>query len=176
MLAVATAVVAATCVATELISISVKFGTTASNASTARVFVKYRFVVPSARSSVSESATPFSAANWLAIRSAKPNLTYQEIYDLLSRTSVNTKSNKVLFGATVTNRGLNAAPNTYVRLNVERFTAPATFTNVYTAYRALSIENVTVSAKRDEPSMFEVSFRLLFKERILLYVITSNSN
>ena len=32
---------------------------------------------------------------------------------------------------------------------------------VYTAYRALSIENVTVSAKRDAPSMFEVSFRLL---------------
>jgi len=32
---------------------------------------------------------------------------------------------------------------------------------VYAAYRALSIENVTVSAKRDEPSMFEVSFRLL---------------
>ena len=32
---------------------------------------------------------------------------------------------------------------------------------VYTAYRALSIENVTVSAKRDAASMFEVSFRLL---------------
>ena len=32
---------------------------------------------------------------------------------------------------------------------------------VYSAYRALSIENVTVSAKRDEPTMFEVSFRLL---------------
>jgi len=32
---------------------------------------------------------------------------------------------------------------------------------VYIAYRALSIENVTVSAKRDEPTMFEVSFRLL---------------
>jgi hypothetical protein len=32
---------------------------------------------------------------------------------------------------------------------------------VYTAYRALSIENVTVSAKREEASMFEVSFRLL---------------
>jgi hypothetical protein len=32
---------------------------------------------------------------------------------------------------------------------------------VYTAYRALSIENVTVSAKRDEASMFEVTFRLL---------------
>ena len=37
----------------------------------------------------------------------------------------------------------------------------ATVERVYTAYRALSIENVTVSAKRDEPSMFEVSFRLL---------------
>jgi hypothetical protein len=41
---------------------------------------------------------------------------------------------------------------------------PATASDVervYTAYRALSIENVTVSAKRDEASMFEVSFRLL---------------
>ena len=32
---------------------------------------------------------------------------------------------------------------------------------VYVAYRALSIENVTVAAKRDEATMFEVSFRLL---------------
>jgi hypothetical protein len=32
---------------------------------------------------------------------------------------------------------------------------------IYVAYRALSIENVTVSAKRDKASMFEVSFRLL---------------
>jgi hypothetical protein len=32
---------------------------------------------------------------------------------------------------------------------------------VYVAYRALSIESVTVSAKRDEPTMFEISFRLL---------------
>lgn len=32
---------------------------------------------------------------------------------------------------------------------------------IYAAYRALSIENVTVSAKRDEPTMYEVSFRLL---------------
>ena len=41
---------------------------------------------------------------------------------------------------------------------------PLTFEDkerIYAAYRALSIENVTVSAKRDEPSMFEVSFRLL---------------
>jgi hypothetical protein len=32
---------------------------------------------------------------------------------------------------------------------------------IYLAYRALSIESVTVSAKRDEATMFEVSFRLL---------------
>jgi len=32
---------------------------------------------------------------------------------------------------------------------------------VYTAYRALSIDNVMVSAKRDAPSEFAVSFRLL---------------
>ena len=37
----------------------------------------------------------------------------------------------------------------------------ANIERVYVAYRALSIENVTVSAKRDEASMFEVSFRLL---------------
>lgn len=36
-----------------------------------------------------------------------------------------------------------------------------TIERIYVAYRALSIENVTVSAKRDEASMFEVSFRLL---------------
>jgi hypothetical protein len=32
---------------------------------------------------------------------------------------------------------------------------------VYVAYRALSIENVTVSAKRDAATMFDVTFRLL---------------
>ena len=32
---------------------------------------------------------------------------------------------------------------------------------IYVAYRALSIESVTVSAKREEATMFEVSFRLL---------------
>ena len=37
----------------------------------------------------------------------------------------------------------------------------STAERVYTAYRALSIDNVTVSAKRDAPSMFEVTFRLL---------------
>ena len=32
---------------------------------------------------------------------------------------------------------------------------------IYAAYRALSMDSVTVSAKRDEASQFEVSFRLL---------------
>jgi hypothetical protein len=32
---------------------------------------------------------------------------------------------------------------------------------IYVAYRAISIESVTVSAKRDEATMFDVSFRLL---------------
>jgi hypothetical protein len=39
--------------------------------------------------------------------------------------------------------------------------AGSTIERIYVGYRALSIENVTVSAKRDEASMFEVSFRLL---------------
>jgi hypothetical protein len=36
-----------------------------------------------------------------------------------------------------------------------------TIERIYVAYRALSIESVTVAARRDEPTMFEVSFRLL---------------
>jgi len=43
-------------------------------------------------------------------------------------------------------------------------TEATTHTNaqrVYVAYRALSIESVNVSAKRDEATMFEVNFRLL---------------
>jgi hypothetical protein len=39
--------------------------------------------------------------------------------------------------------------------------AGSSLERIYVAYRALSIESVTVSAKRDEASMFEVSFRLL---------------
>jgi hypothetical protein len=39
--------------------------------------------------------------------------------------------------------------------------AGSSIERVYVAYRALSIESVTVSAKRDEATMFEVSFRLL---------------
>jgi len=40
-------------------------------------------------------------------------------------------------------------------------TGSAKVERVYVANRVLSIENVTVSAKRDEPSMYEVTFRLL---------------
>ena len=36
-----------------------------------------------------------------------------------------------------------------------------TVERIYSAYRALSIQNVTVNAKRDAPSEFEVTFRLL---------------
>jgi hypothetical protein len=39
--------------------------------------------------------------------------------------------------------------------------AGSSLERIYVAYRALSIESVTVSAKRDEATMFEVSFRLL---------------
>lgn len=39
--------------------------------------------------------------------------------------------------------------------------AGSSIERIYIAYRALSIESVTVSAKRDEATMFEVSFRLL---------------
>ena len=56
MLAVGTSTEAATCVATELTSISVKFGTTASKASIARALEKYRFEVPSSMSSVSSAS------------------------------------------------------------------------------------------------------------------------
>lgn len=40
-------------------------------------------------------------------------------------------------------------------------TGAAKVERVYVAHRALSIESVTASAKRDEATMFEVSFRLL---------------
>jgi hypothetical protein len=40
-------------------------------------------------------------------------------------------------------------------------TGAAKVERVYVGHRVLSIENVTASAKRDEPSMYEVTFRLL---------------
>ena len=39
--------------------------------------------------------------------------------------------------------------------------AGSSIERIYVAYRALSIESVSVTAKRDEATMFEVSFRLL---------------
>ena len=39
--------------------------------------------------------------------------------------------------------------------------AGSSIERIYVAYRALSIENVSVMAKRDEATMFDVSFRLL---------------
>lgn len=47
--------------------------------------------------------------------------------------------------------------------------AGSSIERVYIGYRALSIENVTVSAKRDEPSMFEVSFRMLPEDTTASY-------
>ena len=67
--------------------------------------------------------------------------------------------NKVLnvssgeLGEVPVERGLVAiGPGSGADSNIER---------IYVAYRALSIESVTVGAKRDEATMFEVSFRLL---------------
>ncbi len=39
--------------------------------------------------------------------------------------------------------------------------AGSSIERIYVAYRAISIDSVTVSAKRDEATMFDVSFRLL---------------
>jgi hypothetical protein len=39
--------------------------------------------------------------------------------------------------------------------------AGSSIERIYVGYRALSMESVTVSAKRDAASVFEVSFRLL---------------
>ena len=58
--------------------------------------------------------------------------------------------------------------------------AGSSIERIYVAYRALSIESVTVSAKRDEATMFEVSFRLLPNDagsygKIVDRVIPANS-
>jgi hypothetical protein len=51
----------------------------------------------------------------------------------------------------------------------------ATAERVYVAYRALSIESVTVSAKRDEATMFDVSFRMLPNDNASYGTITDRS-
>lgn len=42
------------------------------------------------------ASTQVAAAQWIAIKQAKPNLSYSEIYDLISRTAKTVKSAKVL--------------------------------------------------------------------------------
>lgn len=44
------------------------------------------------------AANVIAATSWATIKSAKPNLTYNEIYDLISRTSKNTYNSKVPSG------------------------------------------------------------------------------
>jgi hypothetical protein len=86
---------------------------------------------------------------------------------------VSIASNEVLAGSVNSaGRSLNLSAGTIGECPIERgliAVGPGTgecaegtyIERVYIAYRALSIESVTVSAKRDEPSAFEVSFRLL---------------
>lgn len=51
----------------------------------------------------------------------------------------------------------------------------STTERIYVAYRALSIENVSVSAKRDEATMFDVSFRLLPNDNASYGTITDRT-
>lgn len=44
------------------------------------------------------SATQIAASNWVAVKSAKPNLTYSDIYNLFVTTSTNTYSSKIKVG------------------------------------------------------------------------------
>jgi hypothetical protein len=44
------------------------------------------------------NATVIAATSWATIKAAKPTLTYAQIYDLISRTSINTSSSKVTSG------------------------------------------------------------------------------
>lgn len=84
-----------------------------------------------------------------------------DLYDLTVGTGISTGSKEMLInsgnlGECPVERGLVAVgPGTGDCAPTEQVE------RVYVAYRALSIDNVTVSAKRDEASMFDVSFRLL---------------
>lgn len=51
------------------------------------------------------ASTQIAAAQWIAIKQAKPNLSYQEIYDLISRTSKTTNSAKVFGGKLINIQG-----------------------------------------------------------------------
>jgi len=84
-----------------------------------------------------------------------------DLYDLTAGTGLSDGSKEMLvnagnLGECPVERGLVAVgPGTGDCAPTEQVE------RIYVAYRALSIDNVTVSAKRDEASMFDVSFRLL---------------
>ena len=50
-------------------------------------------------------ATQIAAAQWVQIRSSHPLLSYDEIYNLISKTSTRVKSNRVVFGKLINIKG-----------------------------------------------------------------------
>jgi hypothetical protein len=54
------------------------------------------------------ASVQIAAANWIAIKSAKPNYTYAQIYDLIKRTAIKTSNSKVTSGLLI---NLNGALN-----------------------------------------------------------------
>jgi hypothetical protein len=117
---------------------------------------------------VLDVARLFKQGMQVNLATAFAEATLENLLIALAYTSDKISGNK----AASTGRTLNLSAGDIGEVPVERGLVavgpgtgnPATAADVervYTAYRALSIENVTVSAKRDEASMFEVSFRLL---------------
>lgn len=51
------------------------------------------------------ASTQIAAAQWIAIKQAKPNLSYQELYDLIAKTSKTTNSAKVFGGKLINLQG-----------------------------------------------------------------------
>jgi hypothetical protein len=54
------------------------------------------------------AATVIAATQWATIKAAKPTLTYSQIYDLISRTSIQTSNSKIKSGKLI---NLGAALN-----------------------------------------------------------------
>lgn len=82
---------------------------------------------------------------------------------------------ELLFGATITNRGLNAAPNTYLRLNIDRITAPSTFTNVYTdtlRYGTIAADSVEWNVK----DMSDATWAIVGAYRYEYIVVSDNTD
>jgi serine protease len=51
------------------------------------------------------ASTVIAATQWATVKSVKPNLTYQEMYDLISRTSLPTKNSKINSGKLINFEG-----------------------------------------------------------------------